>query len=154
MLYMPSEITCDGCGYKGAEFTCGGCYLYKYCTKQCQKVHWYNWGHDMGCRRFRKGQTVIEGPYWKRFYWDLTDEEIEIEKHFDRLSESVYKDYQNRKFRGHGFSSHKWLLDEWNKNSKLLLNATDKDDVVLCKELLIHRLAIHYRLEYDFEGID
>ena len=99
----------------------------------------------MGCVRFRTGKTVIEGPYWKRFYWALTDEEIAIEKYFDKMALGALVAFKKRQ--PSGFSSHKWLLDEWNKNSKLLLNAADKDDEAQCKELLIHRLAVDKRLE-------
>jgi hypothetical protein len=147
---MSTSKGCSNCAHADASFSCGGCYQYKYCGKRCQTEHWHKWGHDIGCRRFRTGKTVIEGPYWKRFYWELTDEEIEIEKHFDKMAEGSYNEYKKRKFHGPGFSSHKWLLDEWNKNSKLLLNAADKDDELQCKELLIHRLAVHYRLD-DYE---
>jgi len=143
--------TCESC-LGLALFSCGGCSKYNYCSVACQRLHWSKWGHKMGCERFQAGKTFIEGPYWRRFYGELSDEEIMIENRFEKMSFDLIDEFHKRKFHGKTWSSHRWLLDEWNKNSKLLLHAEKCGDADKIKELLILRIALNFRLE-DYEDL-
>jgi hypothetical protein len=77
---------------------------------------------------------------------DATNEELGIEARFDKEALLFYDDFLKMQFHDACWSSRDWLLSEWNKNSKLLLNAAVSGDTSRYRSLLIHRLALDQRL--------
>jgi len=139
LLLLMTSKWCDVCYDKVALFKCGACGLYNYCDSVCQRNHWLSLGHDGGCARLRQSPS-------RRLVQDATNEELGIEARFDKEALLFYDEFLKMQFHGACWSSRDWLLSEWSKNSKLLLNAAVSGDTLRYRSLLIHRLALDHRL--------
>jgi hypothetical protein len=82
----------------------------------------------------------------------LTDEDIAIERRLNADMERFVEEFEERRLHVGLFATHEWLLDEWNKNSKLLLNALVLADTARYKELMLHRVGLNVRLDLVWEG--
>lgn len=156
VLIMASGITerwCASCSNALAKYECGGCGVHAYCSKECQRCHWFSWGHRVGCQRLATATAVVvDGPPWCRYKGTLTDEDIAIERRLNADMERFVDEFEERRLHVGLFATHEWLLDEWNKNSKLLLNALVLGDEARYKELMLHRLGLNVRLDLVWEG--
>lgn len=157
MILNIMERWCASCSNALANYVCGGCGTHAYCSKKCQRRHWFSWGHRVGCRRIAalavdNSTVIVDGPPWCRYKGTLTDEEIEIERRLNADMERFVDEFEERRLHVGVFSTHEWLLDEWNKSSKLLLNARLLGDEKRYKELMLHRVGLNIRLDLVWEG--
>ncbi len=88
-------------------------------------------------------QTKRLDDFWQwRYDHDLSDEELRTEEDFNReMHSAAYRDCPDAEY-----TNIYWLLTEWRKNSKLLLDARTHGDSHTYNSLLSHRAMLNYWL--------